>query len=180
MRRSSGKAQRPVTFDDDPYDDALNADLFEEEPFASLPPRESTRRGRRSSNQERRAPSARPAATQQLGGMLSAARPDTRLVAGTIGVVLVSLVIMAATVAGRASAMPDWFPIHLNAEGAPDRFGTPATLWRIPLMAGMMTVMSVTVGWYVMKHDAFAARFAIVSTLLIHAMCWIALANLVW
>jgi hypothetical protein len=95
-------------------------------------------------------------------------------------VALLSLVLMAASVAGRIGSLPDWVAIHVNAEGTPDRFGTPATLWRVPLMATMLTLMSAAVAFYLAKRDPFASRFALTSTLIIHALAWIALIHLLW
>ena len=80
----------------------------------------------------------------------------------------------------RLDSLPDWIPIHLNAEGDPDLWGTSSTLWRIPLMAFVLTIMSLFVAWYLWRRDQFAARFTLLSTLLIHALSWIALVNFVW
>lgn len=87
---------------------------------------------------------------------------------------------MAATVAGRIGSLPDWIPIHLNAEGEPDLWGTASTLWRLPLMVLMLSIMSGVVAFYLWKRDLFAARFTLASTILIHVLGWIALVNLVW
>jgi hypothetical protein len=76
--------------------------------------------------------------------------------------------------------VPDWIPIHLNAEGEPDIWGTSTTLWRIPLLVLMLSIMSGAVALYLWKRDPFAARFTLVSTLLIHVLSWIALVNLAW
>lgn len=112
--------------------------------------------------------------------MIAAAAPQTRFLASVIGIDLLSVVLMAATVAGRTSSMPDWFPIHLNAEGDPDLWGTPGSLWRIPLMAVMFTLMACAFAWFTSRRDPFAARFAIGATILLQLLCWIALINLAW
>jgi len=96
------------------------------------------------------------------------------------GIVALSLVLMAATLLGRIDSLPNWIPIHLNAEGEPDLWGTSSTLWRIPLMMLMLTIMSLFAAWYLWKRDQFAARFTLLSTLMIHALGWIALVNFVW
>jgi len=116
----------------------------------------------------------------QVGGMLTAAGPQTRLIAFIGGIVMVSLVLMAATLLGRLSSLPEWIPIHFNAEGEPDRWGTNETLWRIPLMAFVFTVMCGLVAWYLRSRDAFGARFLVMSAVLIQVTSWIAVVNFVW
>jgi hypothetical protein len=185
LRRVAARPQRPVTFDEeseivDPY-----LGNFEAEDYGAVPesPREQKTRRRvaaAASPAERRPGPPRTPATQQIGGLIAAAGPQTRLVAGVGGFALLSLVFMAATVAGRMSSLPDWIPIHLNAEGQPDLWGTASTLWRIPLMVLVLSLMSAAVSWYLWKREPFAARFTLASTVLIHALSWIALVNLVW
>ncbi len=112
--------------------------------------------------------------------MIAAAAPQTRFVAAIAGISVVSIVFMAATVAGRRSSLPNWMSIHLNAEGKPDLWGSQDTLWRIPLMVVMLTIMSGAVAWYAGRSDSFATRFAVGSVVLIHALSWIALVSLAW
>lgn len=152
------------------YDDSFD------EPF---PEREPRSRRRQQSGRTSLAP-ARPPATQQISGLLAAAGPQTRFIASVGGIVLVSLVLMAATLLARIGSLPDWIPIHLNAAGEPDRWGTNETLWRIPLMAVVFTLMSGVVSWYLRHRDAFGARFLVMSTTLVHVTSWIAVINFVW
>jgi hypothetical protein len=112
--------------------------------------------------------------------LISAAGPQSRILGAAAGFAIVSLVLMAATLLARVDSLPDWIPIHLNAEGEPDFWGTGSTLWRIPLMTFVLTVMSAAVTWYLWKRDPFAARFTIGSTVLINLLSWIALINFVW
>ncbi len=183
LRRVAAKPPRQVEFEESDYDDfnAYEDDFDRYEPVPRE--REKTRRtsGRRTPTPPMRSNGpARQPATQQIGGLISAAAPETRFIAAVGGIGLISLVFMAATVAGRMGSLPDWIPIHLNAEGTPDKWGTSSTLWRIPVMVVFVSLMSASVAWAVGKRDAFAVRFALGSTLLIHALCWIALVNLAW
>jgi hypothetical protein len=176
LRRVASKPQRPIS-----YDDELVFDEFSEPgygtPSYEEAPRVRPRRKPTAPPQER---TYRPPATEQIGGMIAAAAPQTRFMAAIGGFSLISLVFMAATVAGRKSSLPDWMPIHLNAEGNPDLWGSPSTLWRIPLMVVMLSIMSGVVAWFVGKSDPFAARFTVGSLILIHALSWIALIGLAW
>jgi hypothetical protein len=183
LRGVASRPQRSVDlgadeYVDEPYDSGYDAD-----PYGDPPPAPREQRSRRRSSappQERRPSPPRTPATQQIGGFIAAAAPQTRLVVGVGGFALLSTVFMAATVAGRMSSLPDWLPIHLNAEGEPDLWGSSSTLWRIPLMTAMLTLMSIGTAWYLWKRDPFAARFTFASTVLIHALSWVALINLVW
>lgn len=183
LRRVAARPPRAIENDaGDEFDDSYLGGFAPGE-YDDLPPVPREQRSRRrapASTNERRATAPRTPATQQIGGLIAAAAPQTRLIVGIGGFALLSLVFMAATVAGRMSSLPDWMPIHLNAEGRPDLWGSSSTLWRIPLMAVMMTLMSAGVAWYLWKRDPFAARFTLASTVLIHALTWVALINLVW
>ncbi|MCC6790309.1 MAG: hypothetical protein IT336_01420 [Thermomicrobiales bacterium] len=183
LRGVASRPQRPIDLDADEFYDEPFEGRYDSEAYDALPPVPRDSRSRRRATppaQERRPTVPRTPATQQIGGLISAAAPQTRLIAGVGGFALLSLVFMAATVAGRMSSVPDWIPIHLNAEGTPDLWGESSTLWRVPLMALMLTLMSAGTAWYLWKRDPFAARFMIGSTVLIHALSWVALINLVW
>lgn len=182
LRRVASRPQRPVEFEDlgeldDQYID-YEADALDER--LAVPQQRPPRRRAAASAFERRAGTPRPHAAQQIGGLIAAAGPQTRLVAGMLGFAALSLVLMGATVAGRMSSLPAWVPIHLNAEGDPDRWGTSSTLWRMPLMAIMLTLMSAAVAWYSWKRDPFAAHFTLATLVLIHALIWVGLINLAW
>ena len=123
---------------------------------------------------------ARQFRAPNMGAAVEFANQFERPVVITAGIGVVSLVLMAATVAARQGQLAAWFPIHLNAAGAPDQWGSPATLWRLPLMALMVSLMAVVIAWLLAKRDAFATQFILASTLLIQALCWIAVIHLAW
>jgi hypothetical protein len=128
----------------------------------------------------RRTEPGRHAKAPNFGAAIQFANQFERPVVITLGIGLVSLVLMAATIAARQSRLADWMPIHLNAAGAPDHWGSPSTLWRLPLMVVMVTLMSAVLAWFAAKRDAFVVQFVLASTLLIQALCWVALVNLAW
>jgi hypothetical protein len=97
-----------------------------------------------------------------------------------VGINLASVVLMALVLAIRIRSVDAWIPIHFNAEGSPDLWGSNATLWRIPLMAGICTVMACLLAWFMLKRDAFAARFSLLSALLIQALGWVGMLRLLW
>jgi hypothetical protein len=93
---------------------------------------------------------------------------------------LLSLVLMAATIAAGAGDLPDWFPIHLDASGDPDLWGTSDALWRIPFGVLIALVMSLVIAAFLWKRDRFAARTAIAGTALVQVLAWVALLDFVW
>ena len=122
----------------------------------------------------------RQLATPKLGTAVKFANQFDRPLLIILGVGAISLVLMAATVATRRSQLVGWMPIHLNAAGSPDRWGSPSTLWRLPLMVAMISLLGVVIAWFAAKRDAFVVQFVLASSLLVHALCWIALINLAW
>lgn len=131
---------------------------------------ESRRRRSSRTTRERKAPSVslpRPAV------------PDSML-AAVVGGSVVGLVLMAVALALRVGDLPSWIPIHLNASGDPDRWGSPNTLWRIPLAVAMCTIMSLVVAVLIWKRDAFAARFVVASSVLIQLLAWVAVIDALW
>lgn len=172
LRRVASRPARRVEFDDEFEPD--HEQPWEDDDFQRRTPR-PRRRASAASGRPRRSP-----ASKQLGGMISAADSQAKYVVAVAGLAIVSLVFMAATVAGRTSALPAWMPIHSNAQGNPDLWGDPNTIWRIPLMVAILTIMSAAVAWFVSKGDPFAARFALGTVILVHAMSWIGLVALAW
>lgn len=161
---------------DEPGEDEFLADA-EAPPYPPVPrhrPGRSATRGRRSAS-ARTGPALRmPAA---VGAVLLS---QDRLVAGVLGGSALSLLLMAMTISLRNNALPAWIAIHINAAGEPDRWGTPATVWRVPLMAAMLTIMNVIAGSFLARWDRFAAQVLLGSSILIHVLAWMALIGLLW
>jgi hypothetical protein len=93
---------------------------------------------------------------------------------------LLSLVLMAASIAAGAGDLPDWFPIHLDASGDANSWGTSDVLWRIPFGVLMALIMSLAIAAVLWKRDRFAARLAIAGTALAQVLAWVALVDFVW
>ncbi|MBX3069875.1 MAG: hypothetical protein KF883_05195 [Thermomicrobiales bacterium] len=93
---------------------------------------------------------------------------------------LLSIVFMIASIAAGSGGLADWFPIHLDASGNPDVWGTKDTLWRIPLGSLIALLMALVVAALLWKRDRFAARFALFGTLLLQVLAWVALIDFIW
>lgn len=96
-----------------------------------------------------------------------------------IGANLLSLVVMAVRLATQISQLPAALPVHLDAAGLVDGWGTPGVLWRLPLIAGMTLLMNLVVAWFVAPIDRFAARFVLAAALGVQLIVWIALLDFV-
>jgi hypothetical protein len=97
-----------------------------------------------------------------------------------LGIEVVSIFFMSLLLMARIGDLPDMLPIHLDAAGSPDLWGTPATLWRIVLAAAMITIINSIAAWFLSPRDPFIGRFLVGSSLLAHLLAWIALFLLLW
>ncbi len=135
----------------------------------------------RSRPRPRRAAPVRARPQLQIPAAVAAiAATQDRVILGAVGASLFSLLMMTATVASRADALPDWVVLHLDAAGNPDHWGTTSTVWRLPLMTAMVTLGSLIGALFIGRRDPFAARFLAVSVLLIHLLAWIGLVRILW
>ncbi len=87
---------------------------------------------------------------------------------------------MVASIAAGSADLPDWFPIHLDAAGNPDLWGTDSVLWRIPFGAFMALIMSLVIAAFLWSRDRFAARLAITGTAAVQILAWVALIDFIW
>jgi hypothetical protein len=104
---------------------------------------------------------------------------DSRLLLVAAGSLL-SLAAMAAVTANRVGAMNAWFPLHIDASGVADKWGSPATLWRLPLGLAMLTIMNVASSFLLGARDRNLSWILIGSLPLIHLIGWIALIMIGW
>jgi len=95
------------------------------------------------------------------------------------GVALFSVAAMAATLSNRLDALGPALAIHVDAAGFRDRWAAPETLWRLPLLALMVTLMATVVAWFVAPVDRFAARFVLAAALVVQLLTWVALGDFI-
>ncbi len=162
------------------WDESDESDFLADAEVPPYPPVPRHRSGR-SATRGRRGASTRTGPALRVPAAVSAVLlSQDRLVAGVLGGSVLSLLLMAIVISLRNDALPAWLAIHINAAGNPDRWGTPATVWRVPLMAAMLTVMNLIAGSFLARWDRFAAQFLLGSSLLIHVLAWMALIGLLW
>lgn len=190
-RTVRGAQPRPAS--DDPNDPAAWGDLADDwtEPGGSeweeLPAAEPERRPVPSRRPPRETARARTRARPTLN--LGAARLPafvgrsnllTDQVSGAlIGANLLSLIVMVIRLGTQLGRLPPSIVVHVDAAGIPDLWGTPAVLWRLPLIAGMSLLMNFVVAWFVAPIDRFAARFALAAALGVQLIVWVAVLDFV-
>ena len=91
-----------------------------------------------------------------------------------LGIGVASIVVMALLLGVRMGGIPGPTVLHLDAAGNPDRWGAPSVLWRLPLAAFFLTVMSVVIAWFLHPIDRFAARFALAAAVVAQVITWVA------
>jgi hypothetical protein len=180
-RASSRRAPERSVYEPGPEEEWDALDQPRDEETLIPPGRRSTRRepARETASRQRRAEPSRRARTAPRVSVTKPTVPDGAL-AAVGGVALLSIVAMAITMAARIGDLPDTIPLHLNASGNPDLWGSPSALWRIPLAVVMSLTMSLVIAVFLWKRDPFAARFAIGSTVLIQILAWVAVVDALW
>lgn len=182
--------------DDDLFPAPARSDLPELDDDLPPPPRRERRpptsrsssrhaeHGAAARRAPRRAGAAAPGTRERLprGGItIGAPRAvtDASLVADPtalllLGINLLSLVIMTLLLGLRVGGIPSPTVLRLDAAGNPDLWGSPALLWRLPLMSFFLTVMCLTVSWFLHPIDRFAARFVLGVAIVAQAVAWVA------
>jgi hypothetical protein len=97
-----------------------------------------------------------------------------------IGTTLFSLLLMWITVANRFGSLPNVMELRYGPEGVPSLVTGPRALFRLPLLATIVTIMNVLVAWFISAGDRFAGRLIVAAAGLVHLLIWIAIAALVW
>lgn len=92
-----------------------------------------------------------------------------------IGIGLVSLAGMAILVANRAETLGPSFATHVSASGVLKDIRGSEALWRLPLLATMLTLMNIGAAWFISPIDRFASRFLIAAAIIVQIVAWIAL-----
>jgi hypothetical protein len=97
-----------------------------------------------------------------------------------LGISLVSTVVMAGILAGRTDSLPDIIALRFDAVGDPTRFGPPRSLWQLPLLAAMVTLINAVLAGWVSRYDRFASRFVLAAAVVIGLLAWIPLVRFLW
>ncbi len=169
--QGSRQAQRPRQQDPEFYDDDLYEDpyvLDEEE----APRRRSQRPAQRPARPRRQ--------RQQASFSLPPAITNTPIVADRkslimIGVLAVSMLAMVIVVMTRQDALDGLIFTHVNANGEPENIQGISAAWRMPLIAGMVTLINGLLAWFMSRWGMFLPRFLFGGAIGVHFVVWVAL-----
>ena len=94
-----------------------------------------------------------------------------------LGVAFFGLGVMAALLSSQLGGLDPGVSIHVDAAGRTDRWGDPGGLWRLPLLATMLTLMNATAAWFLIRSDRFAARFLLAAAVVVQIVTWVAVVD---
>lgn len=97
-----------------------------------------------------------------------------------VAATVLGLGLMAVAVANRADTLPASFATHVSASGVLEHFAVRETIWQLPLLAIVLTLMDVGIAWLVMPLDRFAGRLLLGGALLMQFIAWVAVLKLLW
>lgn len=97
---------------------------------------------------------------------------------GMIGLSLVSLAGMAILVTNRSDTLAPSFATHVSASGVLESVRGSDALWRLPLLAAMITLMNIGAAWFISPIDRFASRFLIVAACIVQIVAWVAMVRI--
>jgi hypothetical protein len=175
LRRVGNRPPRRVEVD--PYDEP---ELSEYGDYADPLPAERGRRGRGQTQARSTASGLRQQQIRQVGSLVANPAPELRpIVLGAL-IALASLVVLSLLILLRGGDLTDWYPIRWNAEGEASVYGTPATVWRLPVFALFSTILALGLGWWLRVREPFASQFLAVGVLLIHVLIWVSAITILW
>jgi hypothetical protein len=97
-----------------------------------------------------------------------------------VGLSTLGLAAMAIVVANRVDAMPPVIATHVSASGVLENFASRSTIWQVPLLTLMLTLMNLVAAWFVSPLDRFASRFLLATGVIVQFVAWVALFRILW
>lgn len=99
---------------------------------------------------------------------------------GFIGLSTIGLAAMSILVANRIGTLDPVIATHVSASGLLEHFEDRSTVWHLPLLATMLTLMNLVAAWFVSPLDRFASRFLLAAGLIVQFVAWVALIRILW
>ena len=81
-------------------------------------------------------------------------------------------------VVGRAEASIS--QLRYDADGFPSRWGPPKSLWQLPLLVMMITLINLVLAVALSRFDRFASRFLLAASLVVGLLTWVPVARFLW
>ena len=99
---------------------------------------------------------------------------------GLLGAALILALVSALVALSRIGDLPSVIELRYDAYGAPSRWGPPKSLWQLPLLIVMVTVINLVLAASLSRRDRFASRFLLAAALVIGLLTWVPLARFLW
>lgn len=97
-----------------------------------------------------------------------------------LGAGVILALISALVTFSRVRRLPESIELRYDAYGLPTRWGPPESLWQLPLLVAMVTIISLVIAVAVSRHDRFASRFLLAAALVVGLLTWVPLARFLW
>lgn len=165
QHRQAPRARQPEPVNgDDLYDDPY---VLDDEESPQRPARRPQRPNRE--RPARQAPSfTMPAA------IADAPIVQDRTALAMAGAAFLSLLVMIIIVATGKDGLSDVIFTHVNANGEPANLQSADAIWNLPLIAGMVTLISAVSAWFLARWGQFLPRFLLGGSIGVQFVVWIA------
>ncbi|MCA9832576.1 MAG: hypothetical protein KC435_01380 [Thermomicrobiales bacterium] len=161
-RRQTSRRQPVVEYEDDLYDDPyVDDEEIQERPQRRRP-------------QERRPRQNRGGTGFALPPMIAEAPlVKDRMSLSMFGAGLLSVIVMIIVVALKRDGLDAVIPTHINANGGVQVAEDSSAVWRMPLIAGMITLISGVIAWFLARWGHFLPRFLLGGSLAVQFVVWV-------
>ena len=95
-------------------------------------------------------------------------------------VVILSLAVLWVVVWVRSGTISAPLTLGLDADGIVDDIGNAATIWRLPVVATLLGIMSMVTALLIASRELFAGRFVLGMGVWVQALAWVAAITLLW
>jgi hypothetical protein len=100
---------------------------------------------------------------------------NDRVTWGLMGGMLMSALVMYGTMALVYERLPDTLALHFDVFGQPDRIGQRSDVLRLPVVALLVLLIDLTIGFVVYRRDRVAAYLIWAGGILLQMLAWGAL-----
>jgi hypothetical protein len=158
--------------DDEPLDATYD------EPVDPYPARQPTRRARRYSARPR--PTVVMPKVHVPSSVTQADILQDPVALGLLGASALVAVVMALVTFSRVGDLPPVIELRFDSDGYPTLWGPPKSLWQLPLLVTMTTLINLVLAVALSRFDRFASRFLLAASLVIGLLTWVPAARFLW
>lgn len=172
-RQQSRRQQRPAPRQQPEFEPDYDDDLYDD-PYV-LDDEDAPRRPQRRSPRSPRSREARQAPGFTVPPVIAEAPfVKDRLALGMFGVAAFSAILMLIVVMTRRDGLDSLIYTHVNANGEPANLQDASAIWNLPLIAGMVTLISVVLAWFLARWSQFLPRFLMGGAIGVQFVVWVA------